>query len=114
MITCKIPLKVLENLKEIYFLVFGILFVHDQTKTVAANSQYVSLSFSSVLPFSLNAPFISELSLPQTKSQPRVPKNICPKSLEATPSIPFLHSKHTPKINKLDQREREREKKKCI
>ena len=70
------------------------------SETVAANSQYVSLSFT------LNAPFFSELSLPQTKNQPRVPKNIRPKSLKATPSIPFLHSEHTPKINRPDRREK--------
>jgi hypothetical protein len=62
MITRKIPPKVPKNLKEIHFLVFGILFVHDQTKTIAANSQYVSLSFPSPSPSTLPSS-LSSLSL---------------------------------------------------
>jgi hypothetical protein len=103
MITCKIPPKVPENLKEIHFLVFGILFVHDQTKTVAANSQYVSLSFFSpslsTLPSSL-----SSLSLEQ-KINKEYPKTYA-QNLLKHPFNSFLHSEHTPKINKSDQREK--------
>ena len=60
-----------------------------------------SKSFPSPSPSTLPS---SLSSLPQTKNQLRVPKNIRPKSLEATPSIPFLHSEHTPKINRPHRR----------
>jgi hypothetical protein len=103
MITCKIPPKGPENLKEIHFLVFGILFVHDQTKTVAANSQYVSLSFSSPSPSALPHS-LSSLSLRQKINQ-EYPKTYA-KNLLNSPLQFLFFTQNTPKINKPDRREK--------